>query len=812
MRLRGVTAFSAALMAMLMVGCASTVKPAQEAIAAAKASGDDSVIFKPIGQGAGGAFFAQAISPHDPKLLLAGTDMGCLFRSEDGGEHWSLLGSEASGDNPGFRGSWYAAFDPLNPDIAWAASEHGVFKSINKGKNWKLMTGALGGGPNAYYALAVDPADSNVVYISQGQPPSFATGWSRGRVWKTVDGGKSWTEQPVCGNSKVSINHCFVVIDPSSPVVKGQGHARVFVGGRDGLYATEDASKSWRKLNTGIPNSGDDFNSMEATRVDGRPALFLTVHPRTLDKATGAFAGGVYRSDDAGKTWRPLTVNDEKFMATLASINGRSGRGGCALFVRTCPADPKRLYLGSMLGVYRSDDIGATWTNITIPATQWYNFIDRDGGKAFFHLRRHGGNYLNSYEGGLDGFVGMTVCATDPDLVLYTDHVAMTATHDGGKTWEDLASDYDQPFDAGRFGDRPPMMLTHKTKSRGVQAINPNKIAVDPFDPNTIFIAYADLGLRISRDGGVTWEYPTRDFVGNRNRSQANAVVFDPEVKGRAYLNTATHGVVYVTEDGGRSFKDISIRQLAALNLKPALDKSFAGGVAVDRDSPRDKRTLYCPTAFGVYKSVDGGASWEDSSYGLADACWIKCLEISPANQDVLFAGVNPFGGKPNNPRAGLYRSDDAGKNWFQVGVGKLGAVYSVSICAARPEVMYVVANKPPATGSYWAKAALWRSDDGGETWKFLSDTGLPRSVVVSPLNPDYLYLACQAEKDATVSKPRLFRSKDGGKTWDNIGKGIPLTTPKNLMVYGPDPQRVFYCDEFSAYSGVDHGAPTALK
>ncbi len=814
MRLRFIAAVSSIILIAFISDCSSVVE--DDSIRKAPPQtvkirrGEGGVSFKPIGQGVGGAFFSLAISPGDSNIILAGTDMGCMFRTEDGGKKWSFLGSEASGDNPGFRGSWQAAFAPMNPDIAWASGEHGAYKSTDKGKTWKLMTAALGGGPNAYHALAIDPSNSEVVYISQGWAPQFfnGRGWSRGRVWKSLDGGKSWEELKLMDTQK-KINHSFIVIDPGSTVIERQGHSRVFVGGQNGLYVSENAGKAWAKVDTGIAGANDDYNSLAVAQIDGHSVFFLSVHPRLLDKDTGAFVGGAYRSDDAGKSWKPLKVNDEKFMSMLASINSRGdGRGALCVLLRNCPAASKRLYLGSLMGIFRSDDAGETWGRVTNPAAEWQNFTDKDGSKGFFHLRRAGGNFLSSYNGAMDGLIEMAVAPSNPDVVVFNDYVTITASIDGGKTWGDLTFDYDKPFDAGRFGDRPPMMYTHLTKSRGLQDINPNKIAVDPFDPNTIFIAYADLGLRISRDGGETWEYHTRDIVTNRNRSQANSVVFDPEVKGRAYLNTASHGCIYVTEDGGRSFKDISIRQLSNLSNKSALDKHFTGGVVVDRNSPGDSRTLYCTTEYGIYKSDDGGKTWEDKSYGLENACRIKCLEIHPSNKEILFAGTDPDGGKPNNPSAGLYRSNDAGRNWLKIGNDKMGAVRSISICAEAPHVMYVVANYPPVCGSYWAKAALWRSDDSGDTWKLLDDTGLIRFAIVSPIDPNYLYMGRLSDKDVTKVKAGLFRSKDGGKTWDNIGRDISISTPKTFYIYEREPSRIFFGDEFSAYMGIDCEAP----
>ncbi|OGV35466.1 MAG: hypothetical protein A2020_02315 [Lentisphaerae bacterium GWF2_45_14] len=785
----------------LFCGCAATM-PQEE-----KKSG---VEWMSIGPGAGGAFFALAIHPQNPDIIFTGTDMGCLFRTEDGGKSWKMLGAQLEGDNPGYRGSWNVVFDNKNPAIVWAAASHGVYKSTDTGKTWKMMTRSISGGPSSFFGIAIDPSDSNIIYISHGFSPRNIPPWSHGRIWKSTDSGNSWKELqcpvgPLTKENRTA-SYSFLEIDPKSDFVRGEGHKRVFIGGPSGFFVSENAGTSWTSIAANIPESKGDIDSLIITEDDGKSVLFAGVHPEMTDKKSGKYKGGIFRSDDSGKSWISLNVNNEKFMETIASLNSRSpGRGNFAVFLVNSPKKPERIYMGSLMGVYRSDDLGNKWVRVTDPAHEWYNFTDRDGSLAYHGLKRYGGNFGHSYLGRIDCFNNMSVSQGNPDIIAFTDNVTMTLSKDGGKTWNDVTFDYAEPFNEKKFGDRPPMQYTHKLKSRGIQDINPNRIEVDPFDPDTIFIAYADLGLRISRDGGKTWEHSTEGIVGNMNRSQTNSVTFDPGVKGRAYLNTATHGTIYVTEDSGRTYKDISITQLADRAKKQRKDKHFQGGIIIDEKSPVNNRTLYCATEFGVYKSKDGGKTWDDSSLGIEDAGRIKVLAINPSNSNMLFARSCPFSKDAANPHAGLYISKDAGRNWFRLAEKEIGAVYSLSICKNKPDVIYAVAATPGKAG-YWGASRLWKSTDGGKTWNAVyggNDT-LVRTCAVNPENPNCVYIAMTAH-DLNTQKPGILKSLDGGKTWKGIGGSIPISHPRNIYIYPKDPSQIYYGDHFSAFKGIDH-------
>jgi photosystem II stability/assembly factor-like uncharacterized protein len=769
----------------------------------------ESIRWRAIGPGVGGANFALAFHAHDPRIMLAGTDMGSLFRTADGGQTWTIVG--CSEENPGYRGAWNAVFDPKRPEIAWAASEHGVSKSEDAGVTWKRMTAAIGGTPLAFQGIALDPTDTDIVYICQGWAPRGTKGWSRGRVWKSTDGGHHWRELPRPGgpldsDATPGRNYTGMAVDPRSPCEPDRGHARVYVFGQGGLFGSQDAGDSWQSLTGGLPSS--PVNDLVLVDNRGRTEVFVSLAPRRSDAAGTDWVGGVYRSRDDGRTWKPSHQGIETALATVA----RYKREDFALLLAHSPSAPQRIFAGCVVGVFRSDDLGQAWRQVTHTNQQWLETTDWDGAPRHYNLPRHGGNFLKSYYNGIDHFVLLRAAPGNADHVAFTDNQTTHLSTNGGDTWEDVLFDFAEPFDDGRFGDRPPSRFTHRTANRGAQVIVPLDVAVDPFDPQTLFVAYMDLSLRISRDGGETWEYPTRNILARgRGHGEAQSVVMDPAVRGRAWVAFGSReGRVYLTEDGGRIFRPVGIQPLLAKAESKAerpgtTDPFRINQLVLDPQSPASRRTLYAASDLGVFKTEDGGETWADRSQGLPADLGVVHLAVNSKTPRILYAGHSH---RDTAPDAGLYRSMDGGQSWARLAPEQLGALRSLSLCACVPDVLYAVASAPGAPGGYGTPSRLWRSNDRGETWKQL-DGRLGSAVAVHPNDPEYVIYATFAT-DLNAQTPAIWRSLDGGVSWQHVARDIPLAQIRRISFDASDPQRLFAMTSFCVYEGRDAGAPTA--
>ena len=233
----------------------------------------------------------------------------------------------------------------------------------------------------------------------------------------------------------------------------------------------------------------------------------------------------------------------------------------------------------------------------------------------------------------------------------------------------------------------------------------------------------------------------------------------------------ATGGGVWRTRDGGSTWANIS-------------DGFFGGSIGAVEVSPSDPNVIYVgggevtvrgnvSHGSGMWKSEDAGRSWR--SVGLADSRHIPRVRVHPRNPDVVYAAVLGDLYQPSEAR-GVYRSRDGGQTWQRVlfANADAGAV-DLTFDPTNPRTLYAatwrVRRTPYSLSSGGEGSALWKSTDGGDTWRELTKeaAGLPRGllgiigVAVSPANPDRVWAIVEATDGG------VFRSDDGGETWRKL-------------------------------------------
>ena len=234
------------------------------------------------------------------------------------------------------------------------------------------------------------------------------------------------------------------------------------------------------------------------------------------------------------------------------------------------------------------------------------------------------------------------------------------------------------------------------------------------------------------------------------------------------YYFGATAGGVWKTTDGG-------------LNWKPIFDKTkdaspAIGAIAVSESDPN---VIYVGTGEacirgnivggnGVYKSIDAGKTWKFA--GLADTHAIGRLAVNPKNPDIAFVAAlgHPFG---DNEERGIFRTQDGGKTWQKVlykdaKSGGIDVVFDPSNSNILFAALWQARRTPWSLDSGGPGSGLYRSIDGGTTWKELKGHGLPEGILgrigvtVSGANPNRVWAVVEAEKGG------IYRSDDGGDTW----------------------------------------------
>lgn len=265
--------------------------------------------------------------------------------------------------------------------------------------------------------------------------------------------------------------------------------------------------------------------------------------------------------------------------------------------------------------------------------------------------------------------------------------------------------------------------------------------------------------------------------IGPHRGGRSVAVAGHPTEKGTFYFG-AVAGGVWKTTSGGALWENISDGQLKT---------SAVGAIAVSEADPNVIYIGMGETAIrsnvshgdGVYKSTDAGKTW--TNMGLADTRHIGDIQIHPKNPDIVYVAALGHAWGPNEDR-GVYRSIDGGKSWERVlyKSSKAGAI-DISLDPRNPRVIFAAMwqgqRYPHAASSGGEDSGIWRSTDGGDSWQDITrNPGLLQEgilgkigVAVSPARTGRVWALVEAEKGG------LFRSDDNGDTWQMVNENPDL-------------------------------------
>lgn len=259
-------------------------------------------------------------------------------------------------------------------------------------------------------------------------------------------------------------------------------------------------------------------------------------------------------------------------------------------------------------------------------------------------------------------------------------------------------------------------------------------------------------------------------------RGGRSAAVTGVPGKPNLYYMGATGGGVWKTMDGGQTWENIS-------------DGYFGGSIGSVAVAPSDPNVIYVgggevtvrgnvSYGYGMWRSVDAGKTWHH--IGLKNSRHIPRIQVHPTNPDIVFAAVLGDLFKPGEER-GVYMSKDGGENWEKIlfANANAGAV-DLTFDPNNHRIMYAstwrVRRTPYSLDSGGEGSALWKSTDSGKTWKNISEhKGLPTGawgisgITVSPVNSNRVWAIIE-NKDGGV-----FRSEDGGETWKKVNSSRAL-------------------------------------
>jgi len=624
-------------------------------------------------------------------------------------------------------------------------------------------------------------------------PLTYYMGATGGGVWKTTNAGRTWDN---VSDDQFNVGTIgAIAVAPSDPnvVYVGTGESPirgVTTSHGDGVYRSSDAGKTWRHV------------GLEPTRQISA----LVVHPQDPDTAWVAAQGnpwgpnrerGIFKTGDGGQTWRHVLEVDDRTGASDLVID---------------PTNPRILYAGMWHhgrtpwfiqsgdvsgGVFKSTDGGETWEELTEGLPD------------------------------LVGKIGIAVAPSAPETVyaiVEAEEGGLYVSTDGGAEW------------------------SRRNDERLIQARAwyYNHIAVDPVDENTVWIMNAPLLKSV--DGGETLE-PVEAPHGDHHD-----MWFNPS-DGDNFIN-ANDGGATVTFDGGETWSSIYNQPTAQFyrvitdNLEPFTvyggqqdnttlaiksdafdgaigrdDQFTVGGgesahIAFDADDPR---LIYATTINATLTEFDRETRrtrpikpYPEYVFGRDAAThryrtnWNAPVLVSPHDPSVIYYGTQL-----------VLKSTDRGQSWTEIspdltrnnperqGAGG-GPITNEQAGAEFYNTLMVIEESPHDAGTIWVGSDDGRvhlTRDGGATWDDVSPRGVGEAhintIEISPHDPATAYLAVTGYKMNDFS-PYIYRTSDFGKRWQRLDEGLPEDT--FVRVVREDTERAGML-----YAGTEAGAFVAL-
>ena len=653
-----------------------------------------------------------------PEEFYFGHVNGGVWKTIDGGRVWA----------PVFDGQPVASIGaltvaPSNPDVVYVGSGestprdsmgfgNGVYKSTDGGRTWAHLGLE---GTQHIGKIAVDPHDSDVVFVA-AMGSMYAASADRG-VYRSRDGGRTWDKVLFHDEDVGAVE---VVLDPGNPrvVYAGLWNTRrppwfVYApsnGPGGGIYKSTDGGTTWRQLTQGLPPEGIGRTGIAVAPSNPR-RLYAVVdcllpEPGAAPPPAGAAGrfgeggppgqGGVFRSDDAGASWRRLS-NDpmlwgrgwyfEKIavdprdadVVYVPNVNVNRTRDGGATWevlrgspggddyhqVWVSPDDPETLIVGSDPGCVitrnarAADPRDVTWTSwLNQPTAQiyhvsvdyrfpyWVTGAQQDSGAVAVRSR---GKFAEISERdwepmGAAGESGYT--AGDPL------HPGIVYGGSGAR-W-DLVTNSAVP---GTTSPRSP---------EPARADWTQPLVLSPADPHALY--YADQFLFKTTDGARTWSQISPDLtrpapgvpanldaasaadVGNGGRGVVYTIAPSPLLVPMVWIGT-DDGLIQVSTDDGATWHDVTPPALTAWSRVTMLEASHFDWQTAYASVDRHQLGDFDPY---VYRTRDQGRTWAPITTGLPRGAYCHTVKEDPARRGLLFAGTE----------LGAFVSLDDGDHW----------------------------------------------------------------------------------------------------------------------------------------------------
>jgi len=676
-------------------------RPARSRAAAAPADPLEKLEFRLVGPFRGGRVGAVAGDPNDRMTFYFGSTGGGVWKTTDGGRYWTNV-SDKFFERASVGAIAVAMSDPNVIYVGMGEScirenvSHGdgVYKSTDSGRSWRNV--GLGNTRNIS-TVCVDPRDPDTVYVAALGHAHGPNG-ERG-VFRSRDGGATWQRVLFRDERTGAID---LSIDPNNPRIMYAAmwetmrlpHTMTSGGPGSGIFKTTDGGDTWTELtrNAGLP-----------TGLLGK--VGVAVAPSRPDRVYAVIEandGAVYRSDDAGGSWTKLSEDrnlrqrawyythifaDPQDADTVWVLNvdaWRSIDGGKTfqqfeiphgdnhdLWID--PKDPRRMIEGNDGGATVTFNGGQTWSTIyNQPTAEMYHLVtdtrfpyriygsqqDNTAIAVPSRARIMGINEVEAYEigGGEAGWIA--VRPDDPEIVYCGNYQGYLTRYDHrlGQSrnimvWPEMSSGHSAKDVKYRFQWTAPTVLS-------------------PHDPNTLY--HCGNHVFRSRDEGQTWERISPDLTRNDptrlgpsggpiTKDQTGAEYYctvfafaeSPLQRGLLWAGS-DDGLIHVSPDDGKTWRNVTPRGLPAWSTVSTIEASphdaDTAYAAIERHMLDDFRPY-------LYRTTDRGRTWTKITAGIPDDDFCRVVRCDLTRAGVLYAGTE----------TGVYVSYDDGRRWRRV-------------------------------------------------------------------------------------------------------------------------------------------------
>ncbi|MBB6049281.1 glycoside hydrolase [Armatimonas rosea] len=655
--------------------------PARAQVASARY---DCLTWRCIGPFRGGRTVGAEGVISQPNVLFIGVNNGGVWKTTDYGHTWKpIFDSQPTGS------VGCLAIAQSRPDTIYVGSGEGlqrpdlsvgdgVYKTTDGGKSW-VNTGLKDGWQIS--DLCVDPKNPDRAFAAVlGHP--YGPNTTRG-LFRTLNGGKSWERVLYKDENTGAVE---VALDPTNPstVYCSLWAARqapwengVWQGTTSGLFKSTDGGTTWTPLTKGLPTIAQGLGRIGFSVFDAK-RLYATV-----DATTG---GGIYRSDDGGKSW--VFTNGEPRLwsrgsdfaevrtdpkqrdvvyaantSTYKSVDGgktfvciKGAPGGDDYHtIWINPVNPQIILLAADQGATISVNGGETWSS-------WYN----QPTAQFYHVSTDNQFPYWVYGGQQEsGSVGIASRGQDGQITFRDWHPV------GAEEYAYVAADPLNPdiiygSKGSKYNKKTGEVTSIRPKIEGLRYLRTMPMLFSEADPRTLFLA--SNRLLKTRDGGTTWEAISPDLsretwdvpapfaaVSDQGKTMPRRGVIYSVAPSPTDINViwcgTDDGLLWLTQDGGKSWANVTPPEISSWSKIAQLEASrFVPGrayAAVNRLRCDDNKPY-------IYKTDNFGKTWKRITYGLLDDAPVNTVREDPKKPGLLYCGTERM----------VWFSDDDGANW----------------------------------------------------------------------------------------------------------------------------------------------------